>query len=56
VAIHLAWDKASLGEAQILYMDFARWIEQLHYFALLLSRVQVIVGEPPTKSSEKTDP
>lgn len=55
VAIHLGWDKAHLGETEIAYVDFIRWIEQLHYFALLLSRVQVVVGERPDGNTEQDD-
>jgi hypothetical protein len=55
VAIHLGWDKASLAETEMSYVDFARWVGQLHYFALLLSRIQVTVGDPVTNKSEKDD-
>ena len=46
VGIHLGWDKAALGILQLNYADVARWIEQLHEFAALLSRVQLVVGPP----------
>ena len=49
VGIHLGWDKASLGSRQLYYADVARWIEQLHEFAALLSRVHLVVGPAPQK-------
>lgn len=52
VAIHLGRDAACLGMTEIVYVDLARWIEQLHYFALFLSRVQVLVGEPSSGHGE----
>ena len=45
VGIHLGWDKASLGNLQLQYIDVAKWIEQLHKFAALLSRVHLVVGQ-----------
>ena len=47
VGIHLGWEKASLGSLQLDYADVARWIEQLHEFAALLSRVHLVVGPSP---------
>jgi hypothetical protein len=47
ISIHLSWEKASLNGAEIAYTDFVRWVEQLHHFAVLLSRVQITVGPAP---------
>ncbi len=47
VAIHLGWEGVHLAGTRITYVELARWIQQLHSFALLLSLVQIIVGEPP---------
>jgi hypothetical protein len=44
VGIHLGWDKASLGALQLGFADVARWIEQLHQFAALLSRVHIVTN------------
>ena len=43
VAIQLGWDRASIGGVELIYADVVRCIEQLHHFAALLSRVQIIV-------------
>jgi len=53
IAIHLGWNKACLGTAEIAYVDLARWVEQLHYFALLLSRVELVVREPGSAQPEE---
>jgi hypothetical protein len=34
-------------QIRVNYADVARWIEQLHEFAALLSRVQLVVGSAP---------
>lgn len=44
VGIHLGWEKASLNHAEIVYVDLTRWLTQLHLFAGLLSRVNIVVG------------
>jgi hypothetical protein len=49
VAIHLGWQGIDLTAITISYAELASWIEQIHHFALLLSRVHIIVGEPPAK-------
>lgn len=41
VAIHLGWDRASIGGVELAYVDVVRCVEQLHHFAALLSRVQI---------------
>jgi hypothetical protein len=46
VAIHLGWEGIHLAATTITYVELARWIQQLHSFALLLSRVQIVVAEP----------
>ncbi len=43
VGIHLGWDKATLNQAEIVYVDLTRWLTQLHLFAGLLSRVNIVV-------------
>jgi hypothetical protein len=45
-AVHLGWDGVDLAGKKISYVELAKWLEQLHRFALLLSRVQITVGEP----------
>lgn len=47
VAIHLGWEAVDLCGITISYVDLAKWMKQLHHFALLLSRVQITVGKPP---------
>lgn len=47
IAIHLGWEGADLSGINILYSELGRWIEQIHHFALLLSQVQIVVGEVP---------
>ncbi len=46
VAIHLGWKSATLADKSICYHDISRWITQLHYFAVPLSRVEIVVGSP----------
>lgn len=55
VAIHLGWEGVALAETRITYVQLAGWIEQIHHFALLLSRVQIVVGEPPKETEERSD-
>ena len=45
VAIHLGWEQAQLGEARIRYDELSAWITQLHHFAVLLSRVEIVIGD-----------
>lgn len=49
---HLGWDIATLGAYKLRYADVTRWIEQLHEFAALLSRVHLQVGPAPAAGSE----
>ncbi len=49
---HLGWDIATLGTHTLRYADVTRWIEQLHEFAALLSRVHLQVGPAPAAGSE----
>jgi hypothetical protein len=49
---HLGWDIATLGAHKLLYADVTRWIEQLHEFAAVLSRVHLQVGPAPAARSE----
>ena len=44
VGIHLGWEKATLNQAEIVYVDLSRWLTQLHLFASLLSRVSIVIG------------
>lgn len=44
---HLGWDLATLAAHKLRYADVARWIEQLHEFAALLSRVHLQVEAAP---------
>lgn len=55
VSIHLGWDVATLNGAQIEYADLARWIKQLHSFALHLSVVHLVVGEAPPRPTGEND-
>jgi hypothetical protein len=50
--IHLGWDTATLGTHKLRYTDVTRWIEQLHGFAALLSRVHLQVGPAPAVERE----
>lgn len=50
VAVHVGWEGVDLAGTKITYVEMSRWIEQIHHFALLLSRVQILVGEPPHAS------
>lgn len=52
VGIHLGWEKASLNGAEIVYTDFTRWLTQLHYFADLLSQVNITVGTAPSTEED----
>jgi hypothetical protein len=55
VAIHLVWDRASLADAEIRYEDITNWIRQLHQFAVLLSRVEIIVNNPDSQGLKNTN-
>jgi len=57
VAIHLGWQYAKLAGTEICYEEVSKWIIQLHHFAVLLSRVELVVSNPATSTSscEKTD-
>jgi hypothetical protein len=44
VGIHLGWEKATLNQAEIVYVDLTRWLTQLHLFAGQLSRVNITIG------------
>ena len=50
-AIHLGWESARLSHSEIRYEDLARWIRQLHHYALLLSQVQLVVSDPSQTES-----
>jgi len=47
VAVHVGREGVDLAGTKITYAEMSRWIEQIHHFALLLSCVQIVVGEPP---------
>lgn len=52
VGPHLGWEVATLGSHTLRYVDVARWIEQLHEFAALVSRVNLRVDVDPTEQKE----
>jgi len=52
VAIHLGWEVATLATHTLKYSDVVRWIEQLHEFAALLSRVHLQVGPAPPANGD----
>lgn len=52
----LGWEVATLGAHKLRYTDVARWIEQLHEFAALLSRVHLQVGSPPAAGENDVQP
>lgn len=51
VGIHLSWDAGQLAGISIRYNELVDWIGQLHHFALLLSRVQIVVTNPDTQDT-----
>jgi hypothetical protein len=53
---HLGWEVATLGALTLRYADVARWIEQLHEFATLLSRVHLQVGATPAAGENAPQP
>lgn len=52
VGPHLGWDIATLGAHKLRYADTTRWIEQLHEFAALLSRVHLQVRSASAVGNE----
>jgi hypothetical protein len=56
VAIHLGRQCARLAEIEICYEEMSIWIIQLHHFAALLSKVEVVVTVPGTDSHKENDP
>lgn len=56
VGPHLGWEVATLGAHTLRYTDVARWIEQLHEFAALLSRVHLQVGAGPATGANDAQP
>ena len=55
VSIHLSETVAMLNTAQIEYADLARWIRQLHDFALRLSLVHLVIDEAHFQTKEGND-
>lgn len=55
VAIHLGWNNASLVGFTISYEEIAKWIRQLHHFAVLLSKLELVVTDPRTTTSQTKD-
>ena len=55
VAVHLGWNFAKLADKEICYHEISRWIKQLHQFALLLSRVELVVSSPATDNYKGKD-
>lgn len=51
VAIHLGWHYAKLADIEIRYQELSKWILQLHHFAVLLSKVELVVTNPVTRKS-----
>lgn len=51
VAIHLGWQCANLASLEICYEEISTWIGQLHHFAVLLSKVEIIVSSPRADSN-----
>jgi len=46
VGLHMGRDRVTIAGVEILYADFVAWVAQLHHFAALLSRVEIIVSDP----------
>jgi len=44
VGIHMSWEKAKVLDNEIQYEDLAKWLKQIHYFALLLSQVKIVIA------------
>jgi hypothetical protein len=55
VAIHLGWNQAQLAGMSVQYTEIAKWIRQLHHFAVLLSRVQIVVTNPDVRDKDEGD-
>jgi hypothetical protein len=53
---HLGWEVATLGAHKLQYTDVARWIEQLHEFAAVLSRVHLQAGATPAAGENDAQP
>ncbi len=53
VAIHLGWQSVKLVDAEIRHEEISGWIVQLHNFAVLLSKFELIVGCPSTDGKKK---
>lgn len=52
----LGWEVATLGACKLRYTDVTRWIEQLHEFAALLSRVHLQVAATPSAGKNDAQP
>jgi hypothetical protein len=58
VAIHLGWQSVKLGDTEIRYEEISGWLGQLHHFAVLLSKIELVVGcraTNRTKGNRVTD-
>jgi hypothetical protein len=55
VAIHMSWNQAQLAGISVRYTEITRWIRQLHRFAVLLSRVQIIVTKSDSYDNNDLD-
>jgi len=40
----MSWEKAKVLDNEIQYEDLAKWLKQIHYFALLLSQVKIVIA------------
>lgn len=55
VAICLRLEGVDLSGISILYNELARWIEQIHHFAILLSQVHIVVdGSAPLGNAKNS--
>ena len=52
VPIHLDWQSAKLADTEICYEEISAWIAQLHHFAVLLSKIELVVSSPGTNSNK----
>lgn len=53
VSIHLGWQRAKLADIEICYEEISAWISQLYYFAVLLSKIELIVSSPRADGNEE---
>ncbi|MDA0659363.1 MAG: hypothetical protein O2931_08895 [Planctomycetota bacterium] len=52
IGVHLGWQRASIADSTLEYRDVAKWIEQLHSIAGLLSRMRIVTSTVPQEEPE----